>query len=196
MTTNEDSTIVLLDGKEMGTASRSVPLTLPGVPYGTHRVDGRRTGYQTSMVSVNVRFATQVAGLNLVSLSISTVPPTITRFEVRPLRIPKGQSGQFARLLSGEAFLDGVLMRTRERREDQVARVGMARMNGQLRAELGALDQVIDAREIQPGIEACEYMYRAELRCSSSNHRPIGPEADNRAQKRMDHRSAASPSDP
>ncbi|MCY1522052.1 hypothetical protein D9M68_568970 [compost metagenome] len=57
-------------------------------------------------------------------------------------------------LLLGEALLDGVLVRARERGEDQVARIRVARVHGQLVAVLGAAAHFVDVREVQAGVHA------------------------------------------
>src|SRR5690606_10900713 len=68
-----------------------------------------------------------------------------------------GQVGHFPErvgLLLGEAFLDGVLVRAREGREDQVAGVGMARVHGQLVAVLDAAPHFVDIGEVEAGVYA------------------------------------------
>ncbi len=58
------------------------------------------------------------------------------------------------RLLHRKAFLDGVLVRARERGEDQVAHVRMARVHRQLRTVFARARHVVDVREVQPRIDA------------------------------------------
>src|SRR5690606_3959346 len=56
--------------------------------------------------------------------------------------------------LLSEAFFDGVLVRARERRKDQVARIGMPRMYGQLIAVLHATTHFVDVGKVQTGMDA------------------------------------------
>ena len=58
------------------------------------------------------------------------------------------------RLLLGEAFFDGVLMRAGEGGEDQVADIGMARVHGQLVAFFHHLAHRVDVGEIQARVHA------------------------------------------
>ncbi|MNQ38678.1 hypothetical protein D3C85_522680 [compost metagenome] len=57
-------------------------------------------------------------------------------------------------LLQGEALLDRVLVRTGERREDQVARIRVARVDGQLVAVFRAAAHFVDVGEIQARMHA------------------------------------------
>ena len=57
-------------------------------------------------------------------------------------------------LLLGEALLDRILVRTRERREHQVARIRMARVHRQLVAVLDQLAHRVDVREVQARVHA------------------------------------------
>ena len=53
-----------------------------------------------------------------------------------------------------KALLDGVLVAAGERREDQLPRVGVARVNRHLGAVLVGLDDPVHALEVEPGVHA------------------------------------------
>jgi hypothetical protein len=54
------------------------------------------------------------------------------------------------RLLRGKPLLDGVLVRAGERREDEVADVGVARVDRQLVAVLESAGDGVDVGEVEP----------------------------------------------
>ena len=57
-------------------------------------------------------------------------------------------------LALGQALLDGVLVRARERGEHKFAAVGMTRVHRQLGAVLGHPDGLVDVREVDAGVDA------------------------------------------
>ena len=59
-----------------------------------------------------------------------------------------------ALFLRGEALLDRVLMTARKRREHQFATIGVARVDRQLVAVFDRLDDFVDVREIEAGVDA------------------------------------------
>ena len=77
----------------------------------------------------------------------------IRRIDRQVRHIPHGCRVRF-RPRGGEALLDRVLVRARERGEHEVADVGMARMDRQLVAVLDRPDDLVDVGEIEPGIDA------------------------------------------
>ncbi len=96
----------------------------------------------------------QVGHAALAGLAVDADHGIVAAAQVRGIDGQVGHFPQGVGLLLREAFLDGVLVRAREGREHQIARIGMTRMHGQLVAVFRATAHLIDVRKIQAGMHA------------------------------------------